>query len=274
MLKLPLWARNEENYTPSRDRDYFISRSLLRIMMVVLALRRQGLARSSLPAPGVLAFLTGFILLAVLSRTTAFLACQLALELVVLCLFPGKVLARILGSAMLAALFSALLVAPALLLGSSLQVFLIPAKTLITVTAVGLVAELLPWHELTGALRFFHLPDEVVFILDTTLRNILLLGQMAENLLTALKLRSVGRNRHKARAISGVLGVLFLHSRYLSVKMYEAMVCRGFTGQYPMVKKPVAWSGFLFLLLVFSGLCLLFARIEAGSLWSFYGWGL
>lgn len=73
--------------------------------------------------------------------------------------------------------------------------------------------------------------------LITTLRNILLLGQMAENLLTALKLRSVGRNHHKVRAISGVLGVLFLHSRYLSAQMYEAMVCRGFTGQYPMVKK-------------------------------------
>ncbi|SHK66444.1 cobalt/nickel transport system permease protein [Selenomonas ruminantium] len=265
-MNLPLWARNEETYTPSRDRDYFISRSLLRVLTVVLALRRQGRSRSFLTAPGMLAFLAVFLLLTVMARTLTFLSCQLALELVILCLLPGKSVGRILGSALLAALFSALLVSPALLLGSGLQVFLLPAKSLLTVMAVGIVTELLPWHELTGALRFFRLPQELVFILDTTLRNILLLGQMAEHLLTALKLRSVGYNRHKARALSGVLGVLFLHAQHLSMQMYEAMVCRGFTGEYPPMQKLPSWGGSLLLLFVLSGLGLLFACLEGGIL--------
>ena len=265
-MNLPLWARNEENYTPSRDRDYFISRSLLRILTVVLALRRQGRSRSFLPAPGVLAFLAVFLLLVVLARTLTFLACQLALELIILCLLPGKRIGRILGSALVAALFSALLVAPALLLGRGLQVFLLPIKSLLTVTAVGIVTEILPWHELTGALRFFRLPQELVFILDTTLRNILLLGQMAEHLLTSLKLRSVGHNRQKARALSGVLGVLFLHAQHLSVQMYEAMVCRGFTGEYPQTQKPPSWGGSLLLFFVLIVFCLLFACLEGGIL--------
>ncbi|BAL84816.1 putative cobalt ABC transporter permease protein CbiQ (plasmid) [Selenomonas ruminantium subsp. lactilytica TAM6421] len=265
-MNLPRWARIEENYTPSRDRDYFISRSLLRILTVVLALRRQGQARNFLPAPAVLAFLAGFLLLTILARTLVFLTSQLALELVVLCLLSGQRAASILGSALLAVLFSALLVAPALLLGSGGQIFLLPFKSLLTVMAAGIVTELLPWHELTAALRFFRLPQELVFILDTTLRNILLLGQMAEKLLMALKLRSVGHNRQKVRALSGVLGVLFLHAQHLSVQMYEAMVCRGFTGEYPQSQKPPAWGGSLLLLLALFLFCLLFACLEHGIL--------
>ena len=33
--------------------------------------------------------------------------------------------------------------------------------------------------------------------------------------------------------MSGVLGATFLKSQQLSQDMYEAMLCRGFTGQYP-----------------------------------------
>ena len=49
------------------------------------------------------------------------------------------------------------------------------------------------WHKLTAALRAFHVPSLIIFILDTTLRYIAILGQESAELLTALKLRSVGK---------------------------------------------------------------------------------
>ena len=40
-MKLPEWAAREEIYNPGSDRDYFISRSLLRLVSILKALRQQ-----------------------------------------------------------------------------------------------------------------------------------------------------------------------------------------------------------------------------------------
>ena len=47
----------------------------------------------------------------------------------------------------------------------------------------------------------------------------------------------MGRNRRKQRAAGAVLGTLFLRAQRLSEATYEAMVCRGFTGEYPRARK-------------------------------------
>ena len=64
------------------------------------------------------------------------------------------------------------------------------------------------------------------------LRSLYMLGEEAGRLLVALKLRSIGRNRQKSRAMGGVLGSLYLQAGRLSQATYEAMRCRGFVGTY------------------------------------------
>ena len=81
-------------------------------------------------------------------------------------------------------------------------------------------------------------------------------------MLTALKLRSIGHNPHKGRALSGVLGVMFLRSREMSEEMYQAMVCRGYTGEYPAT---ASWSlrrAEFCLLVIFLLFVLLYLRLE------------
>jgi len=232
-MKLPEWAAREEIYNPGSDRDYFISRSLLRLVSILTALRSQGL-RPTRPigaAPALLATLV-MVLFVVLARTTAFLWAVLAGELVLLCFHRGRQLRQVLGAALAAALFCAFLVAPSFFLGNGRYAFLLPCKTFLTVTALMLLQENLAWHELTGALRTFRVPSLVIFILDTTLRYIVILGQEASDLLTALKLRSVGHNPDKKAAMSGVSGILLQKSQRLSQDLYEAMCCRCFTGDY------------------------------------------
>lgn len=98
-MKLPEWAVREEIYNPGSDRDYFISRSLLKIVSILTALRGQGLrpVRPIGAAPALLAALV-LIALIVMARTTAFLWAVLAGELVLLCFQPGRPLRRALGA--------------------------------------------------------------------------------------------------------------------------------------------------------------------------------
>ena len=208
MMDLPEWAKREENYRPDRDRDAFISRSLLRLLGVLQVLRAQAARGHHGHAPFCLFLLVSLLLFIATARTSAFLWLVLGGQLVLLCFLPGHVLRKNLLGAMTAGLLSCLLILPAFLLWGGGPYLLIPFKTLLCVIALNLLQEYFSWHEITGALRTFHLPSEAVFILDTTLRYLVLLGDQAGALLTALKLRSVGHNRRKQRAMAGIMGIL------------------------------------------------------------------
>ncbi|MCR5756541.1 MAG: energy-coupling factor transporter transmembrane protein EcfT [Selenomonas sp.] len=265
-MDLPEWVQTEEVYQPDRDRDYFISRSLLRVLAVLLSIRQQAYVkmRHCFSAVGVLGFLLGWLLLCVAAHTTAFLCCQLALVLVLSCFLSGRAIRQILQGAMVAMFFSLLLVLPALWLGSGGTVLLLPFKTFLTVSSLALLRQYLPWNKLTQALCFFRVPQEVIFILDTTLRYVALLGEMAGDMLIALKLRSVGRNQRKQQALGSILGRLFLRSQEMSQAMYEAMVCRGFTGEYSSVESGKLQRADIMLCLLCILYMYLFLQLEVG----------
>ena len=264
-VELPTWVKREESYNPGTDRDYFISRSLLRLFSVLASLRNQGCRRTN-PPNAVIALIFTFTLsiLSVSSRTPLFLWGVLAGELVCLCSLPGNVLRDHLRTALATAVISALIVAPALFLGNGRYVLLLPYKTFLTVTLLLTLREYTPWNKLTAALQAFHLPVLVIFIFDTTLRFIALLGDQAATLLTALKLRSVGHNPAKLPALGGVMGVVLQKSAGLSQDTYDAMRCRCFTGTYLHGKEKRTNPGWrdLILLLSLSGYLYLFIRTE------------
>lgn len=267
-MQLPEWSKQEEIYRPDKDRDAFLSRSFLRILQILFSLRAQGRRKTKIPAGCALLFLLYWLILTASSQQPFFLAFQLAGILLLLAFQAGTTIRRVLGAGIAAALFSLLLVAPAVFLGQGSRVFLLPVKTFLSLTSVLLFAALLSWHAVTRALALFHVPQTVIFLLDTTLRSIVILGQEAGEMLTALKLRSVGYNPHKNRAVSGILGNLFLRSRILAEEMYEAMLCRGFTGEYPrrqgLRRTGKAWLYYLFFLLAALVYLFLFLRLEGG----------
>lgn len=232
-MVLPDWVKQEEHYNPDNDRDYFISRSLLRLLSISQALRSQGKRTTSgVGAMSALALVFFLVLLVVAARTSAFLWAVLAGELVLLCFRPGVQLRATLSAAIGAMVFSFLLVLPSFFLGNGKYMLLLPCKTFLTVTALMLLQGSFSWHRLTGALHRLHVPGLLIFILDTTLRYISVLGEEATETLMALQLRSVGHNRHKKEAFSGVAGVLLQKSHRMSQDLYEAMCCRCFTGDY------------------------------------------
>ena len=263
-FKLPEWALQEENYKPNGDRDHFITRSLLRIMQILRALRYQSRRKNltNVSAIGAFGFILVIVILCTSAHTLNFLLCVLALELVLMCLLDGRTIRQLLQNSIMMSIFSALFVLPAYFLGNRAILILLPFKTFLTVTALGLLITFFRWNQITGTLKYFHIPTIVIFVLDTTLRYIVLLGEISRDMLIALKLRSVGKNREKKIAVSGILGNVFLKSREMSEEMYQAMCCRCFTGEYPRnVNKTLKIGDLTFAILTIAYICL-FISVE------------
>lgn len=233
-VALPAWLTQPEDYQAGTDRDGFITKSILSVTGVLARLRMDDgkSSRYSPSAPCKLICGLVCILLTSLARNYAFVLIVLALVLLRATLLPAKVLSRTAAVAGGAAALSALLMLPALLLGQSQSALLVGTKVLVTVSIAMIVAGTTPAHELTRGLRSLHVPGIVVMTVDLALKNIVRLGRLALRTLTALKLRSVGVNRDKGASVGGVGGVLFLKSEEAARTTYDAMTCRGFTGDY------------------------------------------
>jgi cobalt/nickel transport system permease protein len=128
-MKLPEWAAREEIYNPGSDRDYFISRSLLRLVSILTALRSQGL-RPTRPIGAAPPYWQPWSWSSSSSwpGRRPFLWAVLAGELVLLCFHRGRQLRQVLGAALAAALFCAVLVAPSFFLGNAATPFSCPAR--------------------------------------------------------------------------------------------------------------------------------------------------
>ncbi len=228
-MELPDWLLREESYEAPPDRAAWLSRSLLAVTASLASLRGQAARtpRAGWAAPLALVLVLLLILGVAAIPSGRFQLAVLAGELSLLAVQPPRVIARVLKLALAAAVFSALLVLPAALLGETRALLLLPARTFLTVTAVRLLTMVFSWHELIAGLGRLRVPRLVVALLDGTLRAMVLLGETAEEMLAALTLRSVGRDPHPMTSLGNLLGVLFLKSRRLAEETEQAMRCRG-----------------------------------------------
>ena len=231
---MPVWLAQPQAYEPSAGRDRYLRRTLLSLAGMLVQLRvddgRSSRLSPSAPVKLLLAF--GCILLVSLSRNYAFTTVLLAFVLVRACFLPAKALRRVASVAVAAAALTFALMLPAVLVGQPQSALNVATKALVSVGLVLAVATTTPHHELTGALRAFHVPALFVLTVDLALKNIVSLGKVAVEVLTALRLRSVGRSVGSGQAIGGVGGTVLLKSADAAADAYEAMTCRCFDGDY------------------------------------------
>ena len=255
--EIPNWLLESQDYEPRRDRDGFIAKSMLSITGVLAQFRLDDGAegRLSPSAPMKLLFALGCILLTSLSANYFFVLIMLACVLVRLCFLPGRALKRTVAVAFGAAGITFLIMLPAMFIGQSHSALLIATKVLISVGIAMTTALTTPFNRMTAALRTFHIPNIVILTIDLALKSIVRLGDIALEVLTALRLRSVGRNDDKRSSIGGVGGVVFLKTNEAAQATYDAMACRGFEGEYPTANErqwraiDLAWLAVFALLL-------------------------
>lgn len=236
---LPAWLLESEAYEPAPDRDGFVQKSLLSLTGVLSRLRLDDgqATRFSPSAPVKLAMGFALILMTSLSSNFAFTLVVLAAVLVRIAALPQKALQRAVGVSFAAAGMSALIMIPALFLGQSRSALLVGTKVLASVGIAMVVALSTPVHQLTSALRTFHVSNLVIMTIELALKSIVTLGNVAVEVLRALSLRSVGKNRAKGTSMGGVGGVTFLKANEAARTTADAMRCRGFEGEYQAVAR-------------------------------------
>ena len=233
---IPEWMKKIEEYVPPADGGAFYYRTLKSLGGIMSRLRlesgREG--RFSLPAGVRLLLMIALIILVSVTQNDLVIMAVGAVALVRLALMPAEDISAVVKAVLVAVIMAIVIFAPAVImdpvrLWNSIRVV---AKILISVTLVGIFNRTTQWNHLTAALRKAHIPGTVIFIIDITFRYIVLLGNLMQELLTAVSLRSVGRNDKKYNSIGGVMGVTFLRGTEMNKEMYEAMQCRGFTDDY------------------------------------------
>lgn len=249
MADIPQWLTRPEPYEPPKDRDRFLDRSIVSFVTLLSRFRSQSaLERDLLWVSPVskLAAAVLYVVLVSLTRQFGFVYLMLAYAAVLLALLSARELRRCLAGAFAAAALAYLILLPSALAGSRYSITMIPAKAFVCVSFVNLLSRTTRWDRLTGALRRFRFPDLFIFVIDITIKYIALLGEFALQMLYALRLRSVGRNRGKYGSLAGAAGTLFLKSRAMSEELYYAMECRGFTGEYRTARVRPTWRDGVF----------------------------
>lgn len=229
--ELPAWMKEETHPVSVKGQDGFIVRSLLEFIRLFQRIDLNKHASAERAHAGV-KLLSAFVLILLMALAPAFWFTLTVAAAVLLFLSMQRleVLQEVMRSAFSAAVLSVLLLLPAYFISGSLSFITISIKVFLSVGMLAYVSVTSPWNQLTASLNRIRVPAVVVFILDLTLRYIALLGKTAEEMLTALRLRSVGRSENPTQSVSGIAGTLFLKAAEFGRQTSDAMECRLYDG--------------------------------------------
>lgn len=109
-----------------------------------------------------------------------------------------------------------------------------------------------PWASILKAVRSLGVPQVYVQTLGMTLRYLMLLSRIVEEMYTAKKSRTLkaGKIRAEQRWIAGQAGTLFSRSMQLSSEVHRAMMARGYQGEVKILipfrvrTRDYGWLGF------------------------------
>lgn len=237
---MPEWILQKDNYVPKKDKASFIDKSILSILKVLTKLRLQTDSKANKLGISAVLKLTSVLLMIIfvsLTRSFSFILIVNVFILVLINFLDIEEIKYIVKMSSAVAFFTFIILLPSILLGYGNNTLMITLKVLISVAAVNILACTTEWDDLIRALKVFHMPDMFIFVLDITIKYIILLGEFSLNMFYALKLRSVGKSNKKSTSLSGIVGTMFIKSKEMSEETYGAMECRGFTGEYKIYSR-------------------------------------
>ena len=202
------------------------------------------------------------ILLCSLSHNASFTLLVSAGEICLLALLPAGRIANVLRSVITAVLLAFLITLPAVFLGSPASCLTISMKVMESVMIIAVLNETCGWKEMTGSLQELHVPGVVIMTMDLTIHFLVILARFSNQMLEAVSVRAVGDTSWKDSQIGGILGTTFLKSERLSDRTSEAMVCRGFAGEYQMYQRHHLQIIDLLYLMLPAALVILFVYLE------------
>lgn len=93
---------------------------------------------------------------------------------------------------------------------------------------------------LGGALHALRVPEPIVRLFVLTVRYLSVIGGEARRLQEAMRARAFrpGSNRHAWKSYGNLVGMLLVRALERAQRVEEAMLCRGFSGQFPWQNQP------------------------------------
>lgn len=232
---IPKWLSEKDNYIPKEEKDSYIQKSIFSFIKII-SIVRQNKNQSKLiylinPTLKVISTIVNVILISI-SRSFLYLLIMDIYVLGNLLLMEKKSRKRIFLKSLIFPIISLIALIPSMFYGNIYNSLLLFQKIFITILMMNLLAHNTKWSDVSKSLKILYVPDLFIWIMDITIKYIVLLGEHSINLLYALKLRSVGKASDKYNSITGIVGNLFMKSYKMSEEMSQAMECRGFTGEY------------------------------------------
>ncbi len=130
------------------------------------------------------------------------------------------------------------------LAGDSLRAIGLIEKSYLSSVAVLLVVGTTPLPRLLGGLESLGTPRLLVLVAQFLHRYLFVISEQAQHMrLAAASRQGIPgvRRRRRFRAAAGALAVLFAHSYYRAEGINQAMLSRGFSGKFPLLK-PLRWK--------------------------------
>lgn len=231
-MEIPEWLKKDENYTADKGRNSFLSKSLL---TVGSALARFQKIRNKEEKPEAIVFLLFVIvnlLLMSLSTNMLFTYVILAVLIIRLCFLKERDLAYVMHDSLRAFVISCLLLFPSVFFSHGKTMLTVSIKVFISASSLCMFNLFYSANEIISCFKALHIPDIFIFTMDTAFRYIVLLAKSCEEMLQALKCRIIGKRKKQDTSIMNVAGMTYVRSKHYSEDMYDAMKCRGFTGEY------------------------------------------
>lgn len=234
MTDLPLWLREQQSYTPKKGNSRFATRSGKAVLSIMAKFHISSSIKAKRSNTSLRLF--GLLLMLVLtavSHNYLFVLIMMAVSAVATAFLNSKQIKALVSVVLPAAMLALLILLPSVFLNNPKTPATIIGKILVCTSLVMCFNLTTPFDHITRALKGFFVPNVVIFTLDLAIKYIFILGNICSQMLTALKVRTIGANHNQRSTASGILGTVLIKARQASVDTSRAMECRGFDGKYP-----------------------------------------
>lgn len=232
---IPEWLSVKDNYVPKKDKSLYIEKSIFSLIKTISIIRQsKSQARLIYSINPTLKVISTILSIVLISLSTSFIY-LLVLDIYILLhlsLMEKKARKRIFMRSFIFPFITLIALIPSMFHGNINNSLLLFQKIVTTILLMNLLSHNTKWSQISKSLKLLFIPDIFIWIMDITIKYIVLLGEYSINLLYALKLRSIGITTNKYNSLTGIMGSLFIKSYKMSEEMFHAMECRGFIGEY------------------------------------------
>lgn len=238
MNDIPSWLCNDDCYVPKKDNSAFIDKSLKAFATVLSGFKRNSENKKAGDMNTSLRLLVmlAMIILTSVSRNFSFVFFMISVVAVRIAFLSSVKIKAYIKTILPVLIISFFILVPSVFLGNPKTPATVLSKIFVCVSLVSIVNLTSGFNDITRSLKLFHIPDVVIFTFDLAIKYIMILGEACSNMLNALKVRSIGKNKDKKSSVSGIMGTIFIKAKKYTDETNRAMECRGFNGEY-VVKK-------------------------------------